>query len=401
MDFNYGEGSEAFRSYVRHVLSAELPRKWSGIGVLSESERDDFIIWWRDRLRERGLIAVHWPKKYGGQGLGVAERIILSEELSKVGVPDGTTNDVHGISMLGNTMLQLGTDEQKAYFLPRIISREDIWCQGFSEPDAGSDLANIRTRGVLDGSEWVVTGQKIWTSAGQRANYIFLLCRTEESYDRHRGLSFLLCPLDQSGIEVRPIRMLSGESEFNEVFFTEARVPVENILGDRGSGWAVAMTLLGFERGENLLAITARFDREFQRLRDLVTSEGLGGDTRVRDRMAYLYTRLQILRWLGYRNISRMLLGLEIGQEASMAKVLWSEYHALVTEFAVDVLGSRALVISGRGPHPAFQIDDPGTPGSSASWLGEFLNARGDLIAAGTSEIQRNILGERVLGLPR
>ena len=401
MDLAYPPEAEKFRERVIAILDAALPPNWAGIGHLDAKEAEEFIRTWRATLLDAGLLGLSWPTEYGGAGLSLTERLILGEELTRRGLPDGAPNDVHGMQMLANTLLHWGTGEQRRYFLPRILSGEDVWCQGFSEPSAGSDLANIKTRARLKGDEWVIDGQKIWTSAAGSADWIFLLARTDPGSQRHQGITFLLCPLKQPGVEVRPIRMLSGASEFNEVFFAGARTAADNVVGPVGSGFRVAMTLLGFERGEGLPSLAIRFRNELDRLIALAKESGAVRRPEIRQRLAVAYAKVETMRFLGYRVVSLLLRGDEPGAAASVAKLFWSQYHAEVTELAVDVLGDTALELIGRPPHAAFQIDDPGTPNSSASWVGEFLNARGELIAAGTSEIQRNIIAERVLGLPR
>jgi alkylation response protein AidB-like acyl-CoA dehydrogenase len=303
--------------------------------------------------------------------------------------------------MVGNTLVRWGSDEQKRHFLPRILSGEDRWCQGYSEPEAGSDLASLRTRAVRDGDEWVLNGQKIWTSRAREANWIFVLARTDPHAAKHKGITFLLVPLDQDGIEIRPIRMLSGESEFNEVFFTDARTAAENVVGEVGSGWAVAQTLLGHERGEEAATNPVLFRAELDRLVTMARERGRLDDPAIRDRIAQAYVRVETMRFLGYRILTGVLTTGHIGPEASISKLYWSEYHRDVTRLALDVLGGDALVVEGRLPLRAYRTDDPGAPNSSASWVGAFYNGVADTIYAGTSEVQRNILGETVLGLPR
>jgi alkylation response protein AidB-like acyl-CoA dehydrogenase len=285
--------------------------------------------------------------------------------------------------------------------LPRILSGEDKWCQGYSEPNAGSDLGNLGCRATLDGDEWVINGQKIWTSAGHKANWIFVLTRTAPDQPKHKGITFLLCPMDQPGIEVRPIRMISGESEFNEVFFTDARTARGNVVGEVHGGWAVAMTLLGYERGEAAASLPIRFRNELDRLLALAKSRGAASDPVFRQRLAGAYIKVEIMRYLGMRVLTQFLAGRQPGPEASITKLYWSEYHRQATELAMDILGMDGLVPTGRPPASAFQTDDPGAPNSSASWAGTFLNARAGTIYAGTSQVQRNILGEMVLGLPK
>jgi hypothetical protein len=344
---------------------------------------------------------VSWPREYGGPGLTPLEQVILAEEFTKAGVPQGAPNDVFSIQMIGNTLLEWGTDEQKNHFLPRVLSGEDVWCQGYSEPNAGSDLANIGCRAELDGDEWVINGQKIWNSAGHLANMIFVLTRTDPSAPKHRGITFLLCPMDQPGVEVRPIKMISGDSEFNEVFFTDARCPKDNVVGQVNGGWAVAMTLLGYERGEAAATFPIRFAADVDRLIRLARQRGRTDDPLVRQRLAWCYSKVEIMRYLGYRSLTTWLKGATPGPEGSIFKLYWSEFHKVETELALDILGADALAPSGRPPVSSFQTDDAGAPNSSASWVGTFLNARAGTIYAGSSQVQRNILGEMVLGLPK
>ena len=251
MDVRYPPQAEQFRQKVRAFLAEHLPSDWAGIGTLAPDEVQQFTDEWRALLYEHGFLGLAWPVEYGGGGLTKVEQLVLAEEMASAGVPAGSANDLFSLKMVGNLLLKWGTEEQKRYFLPRILSGELQWCQGFSEPDAGSDLAGLKTRARLDGGQWRIDGQKMWTSEAATANWIFLLVRTRPTAPKHQGLSFLLCPLDQPGIEVRPIKMLSGQSMFNEVFFTDARTDAANIVGGDGDGWAVAGTLLSHERGED------------------------------------------------------------------------------------------------------------------------------------------------------
>ncbi len=401
MDPTYSAEADAYREKIRAFLGEHLPADWHGIGGLPRDDAAPFMDTWRVVLADHRLLAPAWPSEYGGGGLTPLEQVILAEEFFAAGVPMGGFNDAFSISMVGNTILMWGTDEQKSHFLPRIISGEDVWCQGYSEPNAGSDLGNLGTRAERDGDEWVVNGQKIWTSAGHVANWIFVLARTDADVVKHKGISFLLVPMDQPGVEVRPIVMLTGEPEFNEVFLTDARTPVENVVGEVNGGWAVAMTLLGFERGETAASFPIMFRKEVDRLLDLARSRGRNDDPEIRQGLAWCYSQVEIMRYLGMRTVTAWLAGAHPGPEASMFKLFWSEYHQKVTELSVQILGAEAMVPDGRWPSNAFYCDDVGAPNDSASWVGTFLLARAGTIYAGTSQVQRNILGELVLGLPK
>ena len=400
MDPTYSDEAEAFRTRIKEFLSANLPEGWQGIGALSREEILVFQNEWRQKLAANGLLAPAWPTEYGGGGLSELEQVILAEEFQRAGAPTGGSNDAFSIQMVGNTILQWGTPQQKEHFLPRIISGEDIWCQGYSEPDAGSDLAGLGCRAELDGDEWIINGQKIWTSAGQWANWIFVLCRTDPDAPKHRGISFLLCPMEQDGVEVRPIEMLSGDADFNETFFTDARTAKENVIGEVNAGWGVAMTLLGYERGEAAATMPIMFRAEFDKLVELAQQRGVSDDPIIRDRIAKLYCEVEIMRLQGMRSLTKFLDGQHPGPGESTFKLYWSEYHQRITELAVDILGAAATTPDGIAK-TSFHTDLPGAPNDAASWIGAFYNARAGTIYAGTSEVQRNIIGELVLGLPK
>jgi alkylation response protein AidB-like acyl-CoA dehydrogenase len=402
VDINYPAEVEAFRGEVQAVFAEELPPGWSGIGAIADvAQAAAFEAEWRKTLHRRGLLGITWPVEFGGRGLSKLHQVVLVEELAKTGLTFGVHTDLFGIKMLGSTLLRWGTDEQRAYFLPRILSGIDRWCQGYSEPGAGSDLAALSTHAELVDGRWVINGQKVWTSEAHKANWIFLLARTEPGSQRHKGISFLLCPLDQPGVDIRPIRQLGGEPEFNEVFFTDATTSAANVVGPVNEGWTVAMTLLGHERGEEAATNPILFRAELDRLFELARQHGRAGDPVVRQRLAWCYGRVEIMRYLGYRILTQSLKGGELGATASVAKLYWSEYHVKATELALDLEGLPGLVPIGRGPLRAVRTDDPGAPNSSGSWLGAFLNARAGTIYAGSSEVQRDIVAERVLGLPK
>ena len=401
MQPTYTADAQAYREKVQAFLAESLPSGWNGIGRLEGDELSRFVDEWRSTLHRAGYLAPGWPVEFGGAGLSALEQVILAEEFAKAGVPMGGPNDVFGIQMLGNTLLQWGTDEQKAHYLPRILSGEDTWCQGYSEPDAGSDLGNVGLKAVLDGDQWVLNGQKIWTSAGHLADHIFTLARTDPEAPKHKGITFLLVDMRQPGVEVRPIQMISGESEFNEVFYSDATCPEDNVVGGVNNGWAVAMTLLGYERGEAAATLPIRFQGELDRLLALAAERGVIDDPRIRQRLAWCYSKVQVMRYNGMRTLTQFVRGHHPGPDGAISKLYWSEYHRVVTELAVDILGAEAMIPTGRPPASAFQTDEEGAPNSSASWVGTFFNARAGTIYAGSSEIQRNIIGEMVLGLPK
>ncbi|MCP3933906.1 MAG: acyl-CoA dehydrogenase [Actinomycetia bacterium] len=402
MQPTYPAESAEFRSKIQAFLADELPADWKGSGALTQQEAEVFSTTWRQTLADNKLLGLSWPTEYGGPGLSELEQVIIAEEFQKAGVPTGGPNDVFGIQMVGNTIIHWGTEEQKRHFLPRILSGDDTWCQGYSEPNAGSDLANLGCKAELDGDEWVLNGQKIWTSAGHLADWIFVLGRTNPEAAKHKGITFFLVPMDQPGVEVRPIRMISGESEFNEVFFTDARCPKDNVVGEVNAGWGVAMTLLGFERGEAAATLPVTFRAELDRLTELAKSTGASDDPTIRQRIAWCHSKVEIMRFLGMRSLTKFLAGHGPGPDAAITKLNWSEYHQVITELSVDILGARAMTPSGEPPKSAFQADAAGTPADNVrSWTDTFLNARAGTIYAGTSQVQRNIIGEQVLALPK
>jgi alkylation response protein AidB-like acyl-CoA dehydrogenase len=396
-----GERDETFRAAVRAFVADLVPPGWSGVGSLDETARTEFRARARAALAERGWLAPAWPVEYGGAGLSATELVILVEELTGAGVPFGSDNDAFGVSMLGNTMLRWSSPDLLRRFLPRIVSGEYVFAQGFSEPGAGSDLASVALRAEPDGDRWVLHGQKLWSSGAHRANWMFVLARTNPGAARHRGITMLLIPLDQPGIDVRPIRNITGDTDFNEVFFDGATTERGLVVGEVDHGWAVAMTLLGFERGETALHAPIRFHNELARLVDLVRERGLEGDPDVRRRIAWCHVQVEQLRCHGRRAAAAMIAGAEPGPDAAAFKLLWSEYHRAATDLALDVLGPDALAPSGRPSPNWYHTDDPGAPNSSASWVSVYLNARAGTIYAGSSQVQRGIVGELLLGLPK
>jgi alkylation response protein AidB-like acyl-CoA dehydrogenase len=401
MDPGYSPEAEAFRERVRAFLAENLPLDWRGIGALPRDEAIEFTTKWRSTLYEHGFLGVAWPKEYGGGGLSKVEQVVLVEELARAGVPSMGLSDTFSLKMVGNTLLRWGTEDQKRRFLPRILSGEDQWCQGYSEPDFGSDLAGLRTRAVRDADRWVLHGRKIWTTRAREANWIFVLARTDSDAPKHKGLTFFLVPTDQPGIEIRPIATMGGGSEFNEVLLDGATTTADNVVGEVNGGWAVAQSVLGLERGDEAATNPVLFRAELDRLIEMARELGWLDDPVVRDRIAAAHIRVETMRFLGRRILTGVLTTGTIGPEASISKLYWSEYHRDVTRLAVDVLGARAMVVEGRWPIRPYRADDPGAPNSTAAWVGALYNGVAGTIYAGTSEVQRNILGEVVLGLPR
>ena len=397
----YPPEAAIYRTKVQAFLAEKLPKNWGGTGQLEVEELDHFVAEWRTTLAAAGYLAPNWPVEYGGAGLTALEQVILAEEFARAGVPGGAPNDVFSIQMLGNTLLRWGTEEQKKHYLPRILAGDDVWCQGYSEPNAGSDLSNVGLKAELDGDQWILNGQKIWTSAGHLADHIFTLARTDPDAPRHKGISFILVDMRQPGIEVRPIKMITGDSEFNEVFYTDAVAPKGEVIGGVNNGWAVAMTLLGFERGEAAAVSPIRYQAELDRLLLMAKERGVNNDPLIRQRLAWCHSKVQMMRYLGMRTLTQFLQGHHPGPDAAIGKLFWSEYHKVVTELAMDMMGADAMVPTGRRPSSAFGADDAGAPNSTNSWAMTFLNARAGTIYAGSSQVQRNIVGEMVLGLPK
>lgn len=401
MDPTYPAESEQYRQQIRAFLDENLPANWSGIGSMSDEERSQFEAGWRDTLSKNKLLAPNWPAEYGGAGLSHLEQVILNEEFAKRGVPTAGSNDAFSIAMVGNTILAWGTEEQKKHYIPRILSGEDIWCQGYSEPNAGSDLANLGCKAELDGDQWVLNGQKIWTSSGHVANMIFVLARTDGDVPKHKGISFMLVPMDQKGVEVRPITNIVGHDHFNEVFFTDAVCPKENVLGGVNNGWAVGNTLLGFERGAGATTTALGFSAELDMFIDMARQKGKTSDPLVRQDIARFYTSVQIMKYRGMQALTRYLAGEQPGPESSVGKLHWSQHHQEITEAALNLFGPEGAIGFGNETRHGLGSPDIGTQNTAANWIASFLIARPGTIYAGSSEVQRNIVGERVLGLPK
>jgi alkylation response protein AidB-like acyl-CoA dehydrogenase len=373
----------AFRVEVRAFLEESLSGDFAGIrgagGPGREHEAYDERLAWDRHLAAHGWTCIGWPVEHGGRGLPLARQVVFHEEYAASGAP-ARVNHL-GEELLGPTLIAFGSPEQRRRFLPRIVAVEELWCQGYSEPGAGSDLANVQTRARLDGDEWVVDGQKVWTSLAHQADWCFVLARTEPGSHRHRGLSYLLVPMDQPGVQVRPINQLTGTSEFNEVFFDGARTAADLVVGAPGDGWRVAMGTLGLERGVSTIGQQAMFRRELSGLVALARDNGAWDDPLLRDRLERAEVELEVIRL----NALRTLAEDQAPQQASIAKLLWARWHRDLGELAMAVRGVASVLADGG-------LDE---------WQRLYLFSRADTIYGGSDEIQRNILAERVLGLPR
>jgi alkylation response protein AidB-like acyl-CoA dehydrogenase len=339
-------------------------------------------------MAEAGYVGMDWPREFGGRGAPITEMVILYQEMARAESPQIVNRG--GVSMLGPTLMKLGTPAQQKRFLPRILTAEDLWCQGFSEPNAGSDLANLQTRAVLDGDHFVVNGQKVWTSMGHVADWCFLLVRTDPSGAKHKGISFLLVDMKTPGITVRPLRQITGEAEFNETFFDNVRVPKENLVGKVNEGWSVAITTLAYERDLLTFIRHISLRNALHRLVKLTRSRGRNTDPVVRQKIAELWIGEQALQLNGYRSLTKILRGGAPGPEGSTSKLFWSQLDQELALAATQIIGPYSQIAEGSPWAP----DD-------GQWQFYELLARGSGIRAGTTEILRNILGERVLGLPK
>jgi alkylation response protein AidB-like acyl-CoA dehydrogenase len=407
MDLTYPADAEAFRGEVRAWLTENLPDGWFDEGFSMDNETKlEFQKNWTRKLFEGGWICATWPTEYGGRGLTTMQGVVLSEEFHNAGAP--LRADFFGDTLVGPTILQWGTEEQKKFFLPKILSGEIAWCQGFSEPDAGSDLAALATRAERDGDEWVINGQKIWTTQGFVANYMFILCRTDPDSPKHKGISYLLVPMDQPGVEVRPIEQVDASAEFCEVFLTDARCPVENVVGGVNNGWKVAMTTLGFERGTSATTGYRRFEKELDAIIAIARRNGAINDPLIRQRLAAAWSKIQIMRVAGLRTLSAVVQDrkdMAVAALGATNKMFWSEYHQQVMELAMDIMGMEGQILTGD---PSVEEAVPGygarrTPAKypASALQSSFFFSRSETIWGGTSQIQRNIVGERVLGLPK
>ena len=403
---HYPPEVENFRAHVRAWLEDNLPKGWFDDDFsMSNDERERFNATWPEKLHEGGWICATWPKEYGGKGLSILEGVVLTEEFARARAP--MRADFFGDTLVGPTLLQWGTEEQKKEFLPPILSGKMRWCQGFSEPNSGSDLASLKTTAVLDGDEWVINGQKVWTTGGHHADYCFLLVRTDPDAPKHKGISYLLVPMRQAGVEVRGIVQPDGTAEFCEVFFSDARCPKDNVVGGVNNGWQVANSTLAFERGMSATTGFRRFEEEFHLMLAEARRNGAVNSPLIRQRLMQYWTKIQILRFNGLRSLGATLASRKDFGVAALGasnKMFWSEMHQRAMELALDIYGTSSVLVDtgpASGTWPGAMRDKRREGYPTSSMMSAFFFSRSETIWGGTSQIQRNIVGERVLGLPK
>ncbi|HLG95654.1 MAG TPA: acyl-CoA dehydrogenase [Bryobacteraceae bacterium] len=394
MDLNLTPAELKFRDELRAWLRANIPAEWEKYRTEAEMrDRFEFLRGWQRKVYEAGWAGIAWPKEYGGRGATLMEQVIFTEEMARAAAPP--LANVLGLSLIGPTIIAFGTDAQKKRYLANILSAQEIWCQGFSEPNAGSDLANVRTEAKLDGDHYIINGQKVWNSYGWAADWCALLTRSDPSSQKHQGLTYILVDMKSAGVEVRPLRQMTGESEFCEIFFHDVRVPAANVLGKVGDGWNVAIGTLAHERVALGAGVQITMKRQFDRLVELAHKTVRNGkpaaeDPVIRQKLGQCYADIEIMRLNQMRAISRINQKGVPGPEGSVLKIFWTELNQRFQQIATELLGPFATLSKGD-PHA---IDD-------GQWAYSFLRARGNTIEAGTSEIQRNIIGHFVLGLPK
>jgi alkylation response protein AidB-like acyl-CoA dehydrogenase len=393
MDLNLTAEERQFRDDLRAWLEVNVPKDWGEWREKPIEVSFPYLRAWQRKLYEGGWAAVSWPKEYGGRGASLMQQAIFWEEMARVEAPPMA--NALGLGLIGPTIIACGTEEQKKRFIPKILSAEEIWCQGFSEPNAGSDLASLQTEARLDGDHYVVNGQKVWTSYGWVGDWCELVVRTDANAPKHKGLTVLLVDMKSPGFEVRPLRQMTGESEFHELFFRDVRVPVENVLGKVNDGWNVAVSTLMYERGSYGARLHLLFKRNINRLIELSRTFQRNGhpaaqDPLIRQKLAQCYAEIEIMRMNQLRAFSRITeIGVP-GPEGSIQKIFWSELNQRVQQVAQELLGLYGQLLSGD----SHAID-------KGIWSYGYLRSRGNTIEAGTSEVQRNIIGHFVLGLPR
>ncbi len=394
MDLNYTVEDKAYRQQVRSWLEENIPKK--------RPETLDERRAWHRKLYEAGYLGMGWPKEYGGQEARPMEQAIVGEELARANAP-ASLNGL-GIGIVAPTLIHHGTEHQKRDHVSKILTAEELWCQLYSEPNSGSDLASLQCRADVDGDEFVINGQKIWTSGAINADWGILLARTDRNAPKHQGISCIMIDMHQPGVEVRPLKQISGSSEFCEVFFTNVRVVADNLVGEMNAGWRIAQTTLSYERGGNVLSRVVRLQEMYDRMIEVCKSLKRNGkpaleDPNVRQKLGEIYAEVEVLRYAALRLLSRLEKGQRPGPEASVSKLHYSELDKHVQELFLDILGPYGLQTDGLPPEYALHADSDF--GEAGSWAYSFFWSRAGTIYAGSSEIQKNILGERVLGLPK
>jgi alkylation response protein AidB-like acyl-CoA dehydrogenase len=389
VDLRFSAADLAFAAEVRDWLGQHLTGRFAGLVGRGGSGNEEFYelrLEWERELHAGGWTGLGWPAEYGGRPASMTQRVLFEYEYAKAGAPYRA--GFQGTNLLGPTLIAYGTPEQKQRFLPRILAGEEVWCQGFSEPGAGSDLASVRTRAVLDGTEWVVDGQKIWTSHAHQADWIYLLVRTDPAAPRHRGLSMLLVPMRQRGIEVRAIRGMAGTSEFNEVFLSGARTDRSLVVGELNQGWQVAMSTLEHERGIAMLGYQNQFESEFASVLRAAREQGSMADAGLRQRLVDSFVGLNVMRYITLRTLTGLLRpGGEGGAQTSLLKLVWPRWHQELGELEMDLLGASSQIVGDDYELNPFQRT--------------YVLSRAESIYGGTRQIHLNIVGERLLGLPR
>ncbi|MCB0994874.1 MAG: acyl-CoA dehydrogenase family protein [Acidimicrobiales bacterium] len=399
MDFQLTPEEADFRNEVRTWLEEHLVGEFAALrgrgGTGQEDIAPELQIAWERELAGGGWLGIDYPKSIGGRECSLSEQVVFHQTYVEARAPGRMPN--LGVTLAGPTIMAFGSEDQQRRFVPKILAAEEFWCQGYSEPNAGSDLANVAARARLEDGQWLVNGQKVWTSLAQFAQWCFVVARTQPESERHNGLSYLLVPMDQPGIEIRPIVQVTGGVEFNEVFFDDARTDEANVVGGPGNGWKVAMGTLAFERGASTLGQQTGFAQELDELIELAKANGRIDEPSVRQALTQSYITLEIMRYNNLRMLTAMDTGVP-GAEMSIGKLYWSNWHRRLGEVAMMVRGSSAMVADPDGSSSA---EHGGADYTSDGWQRTFLYSRSHTIYAGSNEIQRNILGERVLGLPR
>ena len=410
MEISFSPEEERFRDSARAWIAANKPKQPPAENDIAA--RREFDLAWQRRMFDAGWAGISWPREYGGRGASLMEQLIWFEEFARAGAHEPSTLFV-GLNHGGPTLIACGNEEQKSFHLPRILRGEVVWCQGFSEPGAGSDLGGLQARAVVDGDDLVVTGQKIWTSFAQIAEYQELLVRTDPEAPKHKGITWVICPMDAKGIEIRPIRTMAGHQDFCEVFYDEVRIPRSNIVGKMNDGWRVAMSTLSFERGTAFLSEQVRLARMVGELVELArnTPREAGAtaldDDEIARRLALLRAEVEALRSMTYRSVSRTARTGMPSSEASLIRLFFSELQQRVHGLAMEILGPAILewnatdAVASSRPAAAGGTDAGRSPRVRETWVFRWLLAFSSTIAAGSKDIQRNIIGDRVLGLPR